>query len=135
MTQPFLALITPLTGGHPDNSLPSFGVPGRPDQGLPGGGQGGSPSHPIYHPGHPDHGLPSEPPKPDHGFNPAHPDQSLPEGGQPVQLPEVPVPPQLGQRALVGVYVPGRGWTWKAYPMDGNRPDQGLPPAPQPKKA
>ena len=81
MTQPYLALITPLTG-HPDQGLPPSGG-GRPDQGLPGhqpypdqglpGGQGGRPSQPIYHPGHPDHGLPE------------HPDQGLPggSGGRP----------------------------------------------------
>ena len=50
------------------------------DNSLPGG-QGGRPSHPIYHPGHPDHGLP------------AHPDQGLPgsSGGRPDQgLPPFP---------------------------------------------
>ena len=108
--QPYLALITPLTG-MPDQGLPpvspgipthpiapggspglpshpiyhpghpDHGLPAYPDQGLPGGGQGGSPSHPIYHPGHPDHGLP------------AYPDQGLPGGS-------------------------------------GGRPDQGLPPFP-----
>ena len=43
---PQLYWIIPLEGGHIDNSLPG----GRPPH--VGGG-------PIYHPGHPDHGLPS----------------------------------------------------------------------------
>lgn len=101
--QPYLAMITPLTGNHPDQGLPpgqggypsqpiyhpghpDHGLPPYPDQGLPGGGhgQGGRPSQPIYHPGHPDHGLP------------AYPDQGLPAGGQggrpthPIHIPGVP---------------------------------------------
>ena len=52
MVQLYVILPVGDGGGHIDNSLP--------------GGQGGRPSHPIYHPGHPDHGLP------------AHPDQGLP---------------------------------------------------------
>ena len=51
MVQLYVILPVDGGGGHIDNSLP--------------GGQGGRPSHPIYHPGHPDHGLP------------AHPDQGL----------------------------------------------------------
>jgi hypothetical protein len=91
-----------LDGGRPDNSLP--------------GGQGGHPSQPIYHPGHPDHGLPPYPDQglpggggsggrpshpiyhpghPDHGL-PAHPDQGLPPQGSggspshPIHIPGVP---------------------------------------------
>ena len=40
--------------------IPVEGGGGRPDNSLPGG-QGGHPSQPIYHPGHPDHGLPAHP--------------------------------------------------------------------------
>ncbi len=89
------------------------GIGNRPDNTLPGG-QGGYPSQPIYHPGHPDHGLPPfpshpiapggsggqpshpiyHPGHPDHGL-PAHPDQGLPggSGGQPshpIHIPGVP---------------------------------------------
>ena len=120
MTQPYLALITPLTGmpdqglppispgvpthpiapggspGSPSHPIyhpghPDHGLPAYPDQGLPAGGQGGSPSHPIYHPGHPDHGLP------------AYPDQGLPGGGSSGGQPSHPI------------HIPGV-------------PDQGLPP-------
>ena len=49
--------------------IPVEGGGGRPDNTLPGG-QGGHPSQPIYHPGHPDHGLPP------------FPSQGLPGGGQ-----------------------------------------------------
>lgn len=63
MPEPFLALITPLTGGAPGSPSHPIHLPGYPDQGLPGG-SGGSPSQPIYHPGHPDHGLPAHPSHP-----------------------------------------------------------------------
>ena len=86
------------------------GQPGRPDQGLPGG-SGGQPSHPIYHPGHPDHGLPAFPSQglpggsggqpshpiyhpghPDHGL-PAFPSQGLPGGGGQPPRPDNTLPP------------------------------------------
>ena len=86
--------IIPLEGGQVDNTLPG----GRPPH--VGGG-------PIYHPGHPDHGLPSQPghpgnrppgswggptdpgygqggrPHPGGGpiYHPGHPDHGLPSGG------------------------------------------------------
>ena len=61
MVQLYVILPVGDGGGHIDNSLP--------------GGQGGHPSQPIYHPGHPDHGLPP------------FPDQGLPggSGGRPDQ--------------------------------------------------
>ena len=140
--QPYLALITPLTG-HPDQGLPPVspgypahpiapGSPGAPthpiagappgfwggvappypDQGLPGAGQGGLPSHPIYHPGHPDHGLP------------AYPDQGLPpqppQGG--TTVPEdvytpAPIPEEIASQYVVSVYDPKTmNWTTKSYP-------------------
>ena len=61
-----------------------------PGFGRPGGGN--RPSQPIYHPGHPDHGLP------------AYPDQGLPGGGQggqpshPIHIPGVPQPRLTGGR-------------------------------------
>ena len=142
--QPYLALITPLSG-HPDQGLPGGG--NYPDQGLPGqpprpahpiapGGGGGSPSHPIYHPGHPDHGLPAYPDQglpgggqggspshpiyhpghPDHGL-PAYPDQGLPpgqSGGQPSHPIHIPGVPDQG------------------LPEGQPIPDNELPPIPVP---
>jgi hypothetical protein len=68
-------------GERPGNRPPgSWTPPVRPDQGLPGGNVGVSP--PIYHPGHPDHGLP------------AHPDQGLPE---PPPVPTHPWEPPAGE--------------------------------------
>ena len=53
-----------LKGGRPcHRCIGSFllrAAADRPDNTLPGG-QGGHPSQPIYHPGHPDHGLPPYP--------------------------------------------------------------------------
>ena len=97
-------------GEYPDQGLPGGGWggrPPRPDQGLPPnwGGRPPRPGQglpPIYHPGHPDHGLPSEPPHPDQGpVIPGLPEH-LPSPGQPVapgQLPTIPTPPgDLGQK-------------------------------------
>lgn len=71
--QPFLAMILPVSGGHPDNSLP----PVPPGGGLtpshpiviPGAPPGapGSPENPIYWPIAPDQGLPGRPPYPSQG--------------------------------------------------------------------
>jgi hypothetical protein len=137
MTQPYLALITPLTGGHPDQGLPG------------GGGSPGVPTPPIYHPGHPDHGLPAYPDqglpggghggRPDHGFNPDYPDQGLP--GRPGR------PPAPGQGLPGGgrPVDPGFGWGGGERPghpiapgggrpvdpgwgVGEERPGQGLPP-------
>jgi len=124
------------------------GPPTYPDQGLPGwqprpshpiapGGRppgiwGGPPSYPdqglppIYHPGHPDHGLPSQPcvwP------SPGHPDQGLPPsglqppaGGQPVPPDQIamPDPPEdLADDVLISIYKPGQGWTTTSYDVPG----------------
>lgn len=115
--------IIPLEGGRPDNSLPQppLGIWGPgfpyPDQGLPGG-QGGRPSHPIYHPGHPDHGKPSHP-----IYNPAYPDQGLPSGGNGgTPVPEdvytpAPIPEEIASQYVVSVYDPKTMiWTTKSYP-------------------
>jgi hypothetical protein len=92
MRGPIVALIVPLGEGIGGiggigGVDPGFGNrpihhPGHPDHGLPS--QPGHPSQPIYHPGHPDHGLP------------AHPDQGLPPQGSggspshPIHIPGVP---------------------------------------------
>ena len=106
MTQPYLALITPLTG-HPDQGLPP-GYGGRPDQGLPPG----APDHPWWGGGRPD-----------------RPDQGLPGGGaHPGNRPPGswggPVDPGWGGG---GRPHPGGG------PMPGGeRPDNSLPPSEPP---
>ena len=118
-------------GGHIDNSLP--------------GGQGGRPSQPIYHPGHPDHGLPPFPSQglPGQGGQPSHPihipgvpDQGLPEG-QPIpdnSLPPPQVPEEYQDDLVIGVKQPNSTeWTFTAYDVS-NQPDQGLPPHPAPKR-
>lgn len=146
MPEPFLAMITPLTGsGAP--GVPSHPIampPPYPDQGLPPGSPG-APSHPIYHPGHPDHGRPAHP-----IYNPAYPDQGLPGGGvgvwpgprpgHPIELPpggnpvppnvwpNPPVPPQYANQTIVAVKQPGQEWKVQTYDV---KPDQGLP-APKP---
>jgi hypothetical protein len=117
MSQPFLALITPLSGGHPDQGLPSpqppqppgvWPGPGYPDQGLPGQPPGIWPS-----PGHPAHPIaPGGRPPGIWGGAPPYPDQGLP--GQPPG-----VWPSPGYPAHP--IAPG-GWP--------GRPDQGLPPVP-----
>jgi hypothetical protein len=119
--QPYLALITPIGAGHPDQGLPGapppqpshpIVLPGVPDP-YPG-----SPSHPIYITGnpsqpiyippgywggsnpHPDQGLPGSQPHPDQGLppnsggQPSHPIAGLPPGvpTHPITLPK-PLPP------------------------------------------
>jgi hypothetical protein len=128
--QPFLAMILPVSGGHPDNSLPG-GIPGlpthpwvppspgAPDQGLPlpPGSISGSPEHPIYTPPNaPEH--PIELPPGSVGGSPEH----------PIYFPVRPSHP----------IAPGGGWggehpgnrppgSWGGFPA---RPDQGLPGLP-----
>ena len=118
-------------GGRPDQGLPqppvypSQGLPGHqpyPDQGLPGG-QGGRPSHPIYHPGHPDHGLPAFPDQGLPGHQP-YPDQGLPGGGGNggTEVPEdvytpAPIPEEIASQYVVSMYNPKTmQWTTKSYP-------------------
>jgi hypothetical protein len=87
--QGYLAMIIPVGGGGPVD--PGYGHPGadgggkpifhpgHPDHGLPSGP--GHVSPPIWHPGHPDHGLPSSPGHPANrppGSYPGRPDQGLP---------------------------------------------------------
>ena len=113
----------------------------RPDNTLPGG-QGGHPSQPIYHPGHPDHGLPAfpsqglpgqQPGRPDQGL-PPFPSQGLPEGGTDIPSNELPMPQPPADYAddtIVAVKRPDEEWVVKAY--EDVQPDQGLPPHPSPK--
>ena len=130
MPQLYMIIPVGLDGNRPDNTLPqppvypSQGLPGNqpyPDQGLPGG-QGGKPSHPIYHPGHPDHGLPAYP---DQGLpgNQPYPDQGLPGGGSGgTPVPEdvytpAPIPEEIASQYVVSAYNPKTmTWTTKSYP-------------------
>jgi hypothetical protein len=126
MAGPRLQLVWDLGGGEHIWG----GPPLYPDQGLPGGSPG-SPSHPIYHPGHPDHGQPSHPihypGSPSHpiygqGGQPSHPihipgvpDQGLPPGE--TIPPEEVTPPQLPEGheddLVVAVKQPGAtDWTY-----------------------
>ena len=115
----YLAYILPVGGGgHIDNSLPSGG---------------GHPSQPIYHPGHPDHGLPAQPGHPSTGpiYGGGHPSTGPIYGGghpsgQPVppqptpymavpedELPEHPTAPDPHNGEWVLVDVNGEiGWAW-----------------------
>lgn len=156
MSQPYLALITPLTG-YPDQGLPGGGqgggqpshpinipglgpvhpivIPGTPP------GQPGSPTNPIYIPGNPSH--PWVPPAgggggsgghPSHPIHiPGVPDQGLPEGEEipSNELPPIPVPPEHADDLIIGVRQPNsEEWTFTAYDV---APDQGQP-QPQPHK-
>lgn len=151
--QPYLALITPLTGGHPDQGLPGFQP--YPDQGLPGAQPGpshpiyipgappgfpGSPSHPIYIPGVPTHpiapggggGRPTHPIAPGGGGN--YPDQGLP-GDQPSIGNPIYIPPSEGQPPGIWIPVfpsqlPSPGGTTPPWGINIDQPDQGLPVPP-----
>ena len=159
--QPYLALITPLSGGGPVDpgyGFPGFGPghpsqpiyhPGHPDHGLPSvpghpgnrppGSWGGHPSAPIYHPGHPDHGLPSQPGHPGNrppGSYPGRPSQGLPEG-EPIDPDEINPPlgdpsEEYADKVIVAIKKPDEEWKITAYEAD-TFPDQGLPPTPEPK--
>jgi hypothetical protein len=104
---------------------------------VPLGGDAGGPgvSPPIYHPGHPDHGLPSAPGHPwlpghiggrpgvsPPIYHPGHPDHGLPPGGGHVSPPIYhPGHPDHGLPSA-----PGHPSTGPVYPP--GQPDQGLPP-------
>jgi hypothetical protein len=150
MTQPYLALITPLSsGGQPDQGLPGRppgiwgGAPPYPDQGLPPGGVGvwpspGHPSHPIALPpgsisGTPEHPIYTPPMPPGHpshpivlppnsvGGTPEHPIYYPPVGGSPPGI--WGGPPMYPDQGLPG-QPPG------IWPSPGH-PDQGLPVPPE----
>lgn len=98
MTQPFLALITPLSGGLPDQSLPP--VPGYPSQGLPWfpGHVGGGPA---WAPGHVG-GGPMPPGYVGGG----------PMPGAPGHVGGGPMPGGDGEPTWVWGFIPGSGWGW-----------------------
>ena len=127
-----LYVILPVGGGAQiDNSLP--------------GGQGGRPSQPIYHPGHPDHGLPAHPDqglpggsggRPDQGL-PPFPSQGLPPGGEDIPSNELPMPQppaEYEDNLIIAVKKPNEAeWTVKAYDP-ALKPDTGPVPNPEPHK-
>ncbi len=114
MSKPTIALIIPL-GDSPFPVDPGFGV-----------------GAPIFHPGHPDHGLPSagRPVDPGYGrpiYHPGHPDHGLPSGGRPVDpgfgnRPWNPVDPGFGQG--------GTGQVDNSLPSIPGLPSNGLPHVP-----
>jgi hypothetical protein len=153
MTQPFLALITPLSsGGQPDQGLPGRppgiwgGAPPYPDQGLPPSGVGvwpspGHPSHPIVLPpgsisGTPDHPIYTPPMPPGHpshpivlppnsvGGTPEHPIYYPPVSGSPPGIWGGP-PAYPSHPIAPGGRPPG---IWGGPPA---YPDQGLPVPPE----
>lgn len=101
---------------------PGFGRPGAVDPGY---------GRPIFHPGHPEHGLPS------HGhignqlpWAPGHPDAGLPV---PPGISEPPVPPDLASKVVVLWHLPGQV-EWHGKVIDPSlSAGYPLPPAPEPK--
>lgn len=133
-------VIQEVDGGPVD---PGYGIGSglHPSHGLPGGGHV---SPPIYHPGHPDHGLPSVPghpgnrppgsaggPHPDQGlpWTPGHPDNGLPV---PPGLTPPTVPPNLKEKLVVLWHLPNTT-EWHGKAIDPASIDNTLPPTPQPK--
>jgi hypothetical protein len=140
--------IIPLEAGHIDNSLPGGGHasnrpiyhPGHPSHGLPvppnyvGGG-------PIYHPGHPDHGLPSQPGHPSNrppGKFGGRINNALPDG-EPVPPDTInpPLPAYLPEpyddKVIVAIKRPNVV-EWSVTAYDVDSGiDNTLPPAPEPK--
>lgn len=125
----FMAMITPISSGHPDHELPKPQPPARPgqpphvDHTLPGDFP--KPSHPIYYPlppgapVDPSYGVPIErpshpiapggaPPRPDQSLPGAqpHPDQGLP-GPQPHPEHPIVLPPDSGGWLPVYIWGPG----------------------------
>jgi hypothetical protein len=116
-----LAMITPLSGERPSHDLPAWEGPADPGFGIEAGGG----EHPWWgggRPARPDQGLPAGGGHPSTGFplDPARPDNSLPAGGTqvPPEISNALPPPggDLTNQIVVAVYVPGKGWTAKAYP-------------------
>jgi hypothetical protein len=133
---PQIVLMIPLgdlAGGLPGHELPGFGLGSiRPDNSLPGGGRV-DPGYgrPIFHPGHPEHGLPSG----GHVGNqlpwaPGHPDAGLPV---PPGIDAAPVPPDLAEKVVVLWHLPGQV-EWHGKVIDPSlSAGMPLPPAPEPK--
>ena len=143
--EPIFCMIIPLGDRGFGPIDPGFGNIG----GI-GGVDPGFGNRPIHHPGHPDHGLPSQPGHPSHPINipglPPHISNELPPG-EPVTINPPPPPPTGHENDLViGVWNEGV-WTWTAYDTDvsagqpltpeGGQPHPGhpLPPTPEPKGA
>lgn len=154
----------PTVGGGPIYPPPPSVWPGQPAHPIAPGGQppgiwGGAPvptpTPPIYHPGHPDHGLPTPPVQPGHPehpiYHPGHPDHGLPAppptvGGGPIIPPIPPVDPDAD--FLLLIFVPGHGLKWVAvdkdlmptHPIvippetDPPHPEHPIAPTPAPKK-
>jgi hypothetical protein len=129
---PQLYWIIPLEGGHVSNELPGGQRPTDPGYGRP-----------IYHPGHPSHGLPSSPGHPANrppgsGWGSGQIDNTLPEG-EPVPpdtinppLPDY-LPEPYDDKIIVAVKRPGvTEWRVTAYDPNSGI-DNALPPAPEPK--
>ena len=127
-----LCLVLQEVGGGPID--PGFGV----------GGGGVDPGYgkPIYHPGHPDHGLPiapghpgNRPPMggahPDHDlpWSPTSPDNSLPV---PPGISPPTVPPNLKEKLVVLWHLPNTT-EWHGKAIDPASVDNTLPPTPEPK--
>ena len=125
----------PIYPGHPSGQpLP----PGGPvDPGWGGGWGGDRPPYvwgqrpsvgggPIYHPGHPDHGLPSSPGHPGNwvpgsGYPTGGPlPPGAPQGGTevpPEDYTPTPPPESIASQVIVSVYDPKTmTWTTKTYP-------------------
>lgn len=138
MAKTVFAMITLMDDGSFSPVDPGFGNrPGGADPGY---------DRPIHHPGHPDHGLPSQPGHPgnrppgsgggDHIGNqlpwaPGHPDAGLPV---PPGINVPPVPPNLAQQVVVLWHLPGQvEWHGKVIDpsLSAGTP---LPPAPTPHK-
>ena len=135
MARTVFAMITLLDDGSID---PGFGNrPGgggnRPNQDLPGGRPPHVGGGPIYHPGHPDHGLPSEQPHPDQElpWSPGSPDQGLPVPPGITAPPTV--PPNLKDKLVVLWRLPNTT-QWHGKAMDPSlSAGAPLPEAPEPK--
>jgi hypothetical protein len=133
-----LALIQ-ILGEHDGPIDPGYGRPGGgwggpADPGFgnrPGGADPGY-GRPIFHPGHPDHGLPSG----GHIGNqlpwaPGHPDAGLPV--PPGVTPPAAVPPDLANQIVVLWHLPGQV-EWHGKVIDPSLvAGMPLPPAPAPK--
>lgn len=157
MSEPFFAMIVPLSGGpRPGHDLP--GQPVYPSHGLPGAQPGIDNTLPSPPPGYPSHGLPGAggPVDPGYGrpgWSPVDPGYGHPGIGsgrpenpivipdpppdgttKPTPPPEIypPLPPNLSAPAVILVWVIGVGYRW--IHSGGARPDQGLPPTAQPKR-
>jgi hypothetical protein len=128
MSKLALCLVLQEVGGHPVD--PGFGNIGGVDPGY---------DRPIYHPGHPDHGLPgsgghpsNRPPgsvsgRPDNSlpWAPGNPDNSLP---LPPGITAPPTPPNLNEKLVVLWRLPNTTeWHGKAF--EKGHPDAGLPPS------